>query len=341
MNYQEAVTEARQLVKRSEEDQWRLAQLTWQQVQGGASRNQWASDTGMARSHVQALYKIWDEWGGQPLATRPAFGEAYYRMHTPGRHEDREQIGSRAGAEAVRHVRNMPPEQKASVVRELIDDPDVSARVMRDPHTRANVVRAQRQAWDEQEQAAKEQVKADPHLNAAQEAVLALSIENDLGMARWRIAEATRKRMELADSRTGQYADAVRQIEDALRQLLPVQLHGRDQLIEDQLGGGLSRRASSVTRPPSSAVRNQLADLLAEGGGDQSDRSADQLNRQRDVRVVERALLEQTRRLVGDASLSGSGEEEVAVPPLRDSAEEGHLGRGVEVRAPAGRDLNP
>jgi len=32
MSYQEAVTEARMLIRRSEADQWRLAQLTWEQV---------------------------------------------------------------------------------------------------------------------------------------------------------------------------------------------------------------------------------------------------------------------------------------------------------------------
>src|SRR6266487_2245779 len=57
--YEKAVAEARRLVKRSEEDQWRLAELTWEQVEGGKSRAQWARDVGVGRTSVMRWYKIW------------------------------------------------------------------------------------------------------------------------------------------------------------------------------------------------------------------------------------------------------------------------------------------
>jgi hypothetical protein len=76
-SYAAAVTEARTLVKRSEADQWRLAELTWQQVEAGKSRRQWAKDIGVSHTHAERLYIVWSTWSGNQVATRPLFAEAY------------------------------------------------------------------------------------------------------------------------------------------------------------------------------------------------------------------------------------------------------------------------
>jgi len=122
--YQTAVTEARQLVKRSEEDQWRLAELTWQQVEGGKSRRQWAKDIGVAASHANYLYAVWDRFGAQHVGTRPRYATAYEAVqHNASPEEAHEKAED---ARAIGRIRSAAPERKAEVVRELLTDPDVA-----------------------------------------------------------------------------------------------------------------------------------------------------------------------------------------------------------------------
>jgi len=59
MTYADAVTEARTLVKRSEADQWRLAELTWEQVTTGGTRRQWSKDIGTSERWAGVLYRAW------------------------------------------------------------------------------------------------------------------------------------------------------------------------------------------------------------------------------------------------------------------------------------------
>jgi hypothetical protein len=121
-NYKEAVAEARQLVKRSEDDQWRLAQLTWEQVQAGKTRKQWAQDIGVSETHARILYTVWNRFQDQTHDVRFSFGDRYEMAKTGTE-------GPRAAREsqAVGTVRNMPPERKAELVRELTKDDAVVA----------------------------------------------------------------------------------------------------------------------------------------------------------------------------------------------------------------------
>jgi hypothetical protein len=121
--YTEAVTEARTLVKRSEDDQWRLAELTWEQVQAGKSRRQWAKDIGIHNSTAVRLYQIWERFGADP--DQHSFAEAYDVVH--GRAAAVEEHGSRYQAEAASAIRNMPPERKAQIVREAVKADPVAA----------------------------------------------------------------------------------------------------------------------------------------------------------------------------------------------------------------------
>jgi len=127
MKYEKAVAEARRLVSRSEEDQWRLAELTWQQVEGGKSRAQWAKDLGVPHTRAARWYRIWDGYvqkAGWSPATH-TYTEAYDIVQ--GRAAQVEEHGTRSAAEARTAVRNMAPEHKAEIVREAIkSDPKVA-----------------------------------------------------------------------------------------------------------------------------------------------------------------------------------------------------------------------
>lgn len=139
MRYDKAVAEARQLVKRSKADQWRLAELTWEQLEAGKSRRQWAEDVGVSVRSVDAWRAVWARWGVQDLQTRPDWNVAYEQVNPTG-----------ARPETVdRAVRNMPPERKAEVVREALADPDVVRQVMDHPETRATVQRVERERVEE------------------------------------------------------------------------------------------------------------------------------------------------------------------------------------------------
>src|SRR5215813_11835152 len=72
MDYATAVFEARRLIKRSEEDQWRLAELTWEQIEAGRSKSQWGRDIGVSEAEVRRLYKIWNRWNSTSRSQRSA-----------------------------------------------------------------------------------------------------------------------------------------------------------------------------------------------------------------------------------------------------------------------------
>jgi hypothetical protein len=157
MEYKEAVAEARTLVKRSEEDQWRLAELTWEQIARGATRKQWAKDVGLSPQYVGSLVSVWDRSSEVQALNRPPFNEAMAAVHTPGRFEEMEEQGdSRETVRARRAIRTMPPEQKAEVVREALQDEDVAEQVIRDTPTRARLARAEIDHGREMQETAKE-----------------------------------------------------------------------------------------------------------------------------------------------------------------------------------------
>lgn len=89
MGYQEAVDEGRKLVKRSEEDQWRLAQLTWEQLEGGVKAAQWANDIGVSNSYAYRLYKMWQRQSDSDDVHKPKFSEAYNDVSPASQYQPR------------------------------------------------------------------------------------------------------------------------------------------------------------------------------------------------------------------------------------------------------------
>jgi len=136
-NYTEAVTEARTLVKRSETDQWRLAQLTWEnaspyEADGKMSLTQWSRDVGVSLSYAGRLRRVWENYQTtrnlDEVQNLPPFNEAY-----------REVSPHSAYTPPADAVRDMQPERKAEVARELLADPAVADQVVSDPAFGKNV----------------------------------------------------------------------------------------------------------------------------------------------------------------------------------------------------------
>jgi hypothetical protein len=157
--YSEAVAEARRLVKRSEEDTWRLAQLTWEQLQAGCTQQQWADDVGLSRRSVRRLAAVWDRFGAAVLAnptSRPSAAEAMAEVDPGAGHWPNQERTKEA-------LQQMSPEQKAEVVREALAEPEVAERVIRDPDARRSV----RQATDRYDHDHQERAREDYELREA------------------------------------------------------------------------------------------------------------------------------------------------------------------------------
>ncbi len=131
MDYTEAVGEARKLVKRSEHDQWRIAELTWQAVNHhGRTTRQWADDIGASQSTASRWARVWERYASHSDSERPAFADAV--AEAAGMPLDRQE---RRENEAMSNLRKASPERKRQVARELLDDPEVA----NDPGVRARV----------------------------------------------------------------------------------------------------------------------------------------------------------------------------------------------------------
>lgn len=152
--YNEAVTEARTLVRRSEDDQWRLAELTWEQVEAGKSRAQWAKDISVTRSHANRLYLIWARWGEYRVPDRPSFAEAYASLKAGVNPEDASAFLE--DQRSLSTIRKASPERKAEVARELLSDPEVTQAVVADRDAGTAIFKAQTQrVQDERERVAR------------------------------------------------------------------------------------------------------------------------------------------------------------------------------------------
>lgn len=127
--YDQKVKEARGLVRRTEEDQWRLAELTWRAThEDGKTTRQWAEDIEASKDHVSRLARIWETYESYPRDTRPKFADAY--AEAKGMPVDRQE---RREMEAAANLRKASPERKIEMVHALLDD----SRVSSDPGVRS------------------------------------------------------------------------------------------------------------------------------------------------------------------------------------------------------------
>lgn len=120
-NYEAAVAEARILVKRSEADQWRLAELTWEQIEAGKSRREWARDIDIHNSHATRLYLVWQKYGAAGRDTRPSYTDAYSEFASSVPREERGARQALADPEAVRQAIIENPEIRKAAIHALAD----------------------------------------------------------------------------------------------------------------------------------------------------------------------------------------------------------------------------
>jgi hypothetical protein len=143
-SYDQAVTEARSLVKRSEADQWRLAQLTYENASpsegdGKMTLAAWARDIGVHPSYASRLYHIWETYGlsrDLDQVEIPTFAEAN-RMISPT-------SGWQPRQPEVTYSPPGPFEPVDPVERTIaaLADPAVAAAVLADPDTARAIVEA-------------------------------------------------------------------------------------------------------------------------------------------------------------------------------------------------------
>jgi hypothetical protein len=104
-SYRSAVREAKSLLRRTEEDQWRLAELSWEQVtQRGYSAVSWGRDIGISSQHGGRLVRLWALHRDAPQ--RPSYTEAYAALNS-------QPINS------ITRLREAPQEKRAEVVHDL------------------------------------------------------------------------------------------------------------------------------------------------------------------------------------------------------------------------------
>ncbi len=80
----EDVEEAKRLARRSDEDQWRLAELTWRSVKpkGDLTPGRWGGEIGCSVRHVRTLRRVWSVWGGDSSPQRPPFWDTYLKVQS-------------------------------------------------------------------------------------------------------------------------------------------------------------------------------------------------------------------------------------------------------------------
>jgi hypothetical protein len=202
MEYREAVAEALRLGQvieqaeaTAEEAKWGRARLSWEQTRAaGKSGSQWARDIGVHPTSVNAWCRMWERWGEEALLNRPTFAKATEIIH--GWEPGIEEHGSDYARKARVAVRNLPPEQKAAVMEELLDDEEATEQVISNPSTRAKIARVENRVDRQTQETAKERYELS-NPRSVQIGAMA-DLEHALGKARAAFEDAR----EAADKMT-------------------------------------------------------------------------------------------------------------------------------------------
>ncbi len=147
MNYRQAVAKGRALLKRSETDQWELAELTYDVTTGEDRVTQvtWADDIGVTDTHVRNLAKAWERFGG-PNSTSDrsnlTFNECYLLASMS---EERAHKLVANANKRRRSVTTMHHERRVrdpfEDAREYLGDRRRARKLLKDPKVRAIVER--------------------------------------------------------------------------------------------------------------------------------------------------------------------------------------------------------
>jgi len=139
--YAEAVTEARILIKRSEDDQWALFELTHEVCCGqghtrhtsacGVSFTKWGDDINVSRVQAARYYAVWMKYGPVEPAVRPTASEAMASIRDTAAEEEQR---------AVAVVKRMKPSKQAEVFTSLAEDADAVMVNIMDPEAVAKFI---------------------------------------------------------------------------------------------------------------------------------------------------------------------------------------------------------
>ncbi|MCA1727604.1 MAG: hypothetical protein LC722_08150, partial [Actinobacteria bacterium] len=152
MDYQAAVTRGRVLLKRSEDEQWELAELCYDITTGPAAcpAEQYAADLGVSGRYVRRMRETWVRFGkdGRPSRTNLSFPDCYTlaaksapagdellaRAKKSGRKVSTEERNGR-GRDPVGEARETMRDREHA--REVLDDDD-ARKVIEDELARRN-----------------------------------------------------------------------------------------------------------------------------------------------------------------------------------------------------------
>jgi hypothetical protein len=151
MTYQQAVEQAAAALTRGEDANWELARLTWENTQtrhkesDRATMAQWceaireASGRKFSEPTGKVYRAIWQEYGQEPIYTRPLWVDAYYAVNksTGKTYEEARETIERKAIERITEIAT--PEQKREVAAQLLSDPEVADAVIEQPETRRAV----------------------------------------------------------------------------------------------------------------------------------------------------------------------------------------------------------
>jgi hypothetical protein len=125
-----------ELNKRTEADKWELARLTAEMIgqrddqDRKISQTSWGRAIGMSPSTAHTYREIGLRYALIAVDKLPAFSQAYEEVNRPDRAAGREAGLSRAHAESLTTVRNLPESAKAELVKELVDSAEPGSEVL-------------------------------------------------------------------------------------------------------------------------------------------------------------------------------------------------------------------
>jgi len=169
MNYRSAVAEGKRLLKRTEDDDWALARLSYRVVteEKLANLTQWAKDLGVSKSHAQNLRRVWERYGEHHGVRGARTFPEYYALAqvSEERAERLQEVADQTGLSITTVHRSMGYGDRVEAARALLGDRRVAEDVLRDPKTRATLTRATRSVDEDlKERAAERGREQNPKL---------------------------------------------------------------------------------------------------------------------------------------------------------------------------------
>lgn len=123
---------------RAEDDRWEQCRIVFEAVDSGEfTRRAFAESVGKSEQTIGRQYRMWNDWGTIHADSRPTYWEAQAEIRNHATGQERTKEIAREG------IRRLSTQDKADVVRELIEDEDVASAAVADRSVRGAFARAQ------------------------------------------------------------------------------------------------------------------------------------------------------------------------------------------------------